>query len=70
VFLFFLLFWKTTLESMLKKTLLKKEKKKFFSITTRVRSRLAYPENAPFSICILFSEIAQGMGKRSYTDIK
>jgi hypothetical protein len=42
----------------------------FFSMTTRVRSQLVYPENAHFPICFLFVEIAQGMGKREYTDIK
>jgi hypothetical protein len=35
-----------------------------FSMTTRVRSRLAYPKDAHFPICFWFFEIAQGMGKR------
>jgi hypothetical protein len=39
-------------------------------MTTRVRSRLAYPENAHFTICFRFSEIAQGEGKKVYIDIK
>jgi hypothetical protein len=34
------------------KKLFSHKKKKFrFSMTTRVRSRLAYPEDAPFPIC-------------------
>jgi hypothetical protein len=41
-----------------------------FSMTTRVRSRLAYQENAPFPIYFLFVEIAQGVGKITYIDIK
>jgi hypothetical protein len=46
-------------------------RKKFcFSMTTRVRSRLAYPEDADFPICFLFFEIAQGTGQREYADLK
>jgi hypothetical protein len=39
-------------------------------MTTRVRSRLAYPKDAPFPIGLLFFEIAHGTGKREYTDLK
>jgi hypothetical protein len=39
-------------------------------MTTRVRSRLAYPEDAPFPICFSLVEIAQGAGKRAYEDLK
>jgi hypothetical protein len=46
-----LLLWKMALESMLKKNSFHTRKKFRFSMTTRVRSRLAYPEDAPFSIC-------------------
>ena len=46
-------------------------RKKFhFSMTTRVRYRLAYPEDAPFPIYFLFTEITQGVGKKEYTDLK
>jgi hypothetical protein len=45
-------------------------KKLSVSMTTRVRSWLAYPENVPFSMGFIFSKITQGMGKREYTDIK
>jgi hypothetical protein len=34
-----------------KKKLFSHKKKICFSMTTRVRSRLAYPEDAPFPIC-------------------
>jgi hypothetical protein len=34
-----------------KKTIFTQEKKFRFSMTTRVRSRLAYPEDALFPIC-------------------
>jgi hypothetical protein len=39
-------------------------------MTTRVRSWLAYPKDAPFPIGLLFFEIAHGTGKRAYTDLK
>jgi hypothetical protein len=39
------------LESVLKKNSFHTRKKFRFSMTTRVRSRLAYPEDAPFPIC-------------------
>ena len=45
-------------------------KKFLFSMTTRVRSRLAYPKDAPFPICFLFAEIAQGPGQRAYAYLK
>jgi hypothetical protein len=46
-------------------------RKKFrFSMRTRVRYQLTYPENAHFPIFFLFAEIAQGMGKREYADLK
>jgi hypothetical protein len=52
VLLLLLLFlWKTALESMLQKNSFHTRKKFRFSMTTRVRSRLAYPEDAPFPIC-------------------
>ena len=60
----------TALESVLKKNSFHTRKKFLFSMTTRVRSRLAYPEDSPFPICFWFFEIAQGTGKRSYEDIK
>jgi hypothetical protein len=66
--LFFLL--KTALESMLKKNSFHTRKKFRFSMTTRVRSRLAYPEDAHFPICFLFTKIAQGAGQRAYADLK
>jgi hypothetical protein len=53
-----------------KKNYFHTRKKFIFSITTRVRSRLAYSEDAPFPICFLFFEMAQGIGKREYADIK
>jgi hypothetical protein len=65
-----LLLWKTALESMLQKNSFHTRKKFRFSMTTRVRSRLAYPEDAPFPICFLFSEIAQGAGQRAYAYLK
>jgi hypothetical protein len=46
-----LLLLKTALESMLQKNSFHTRKKFCFSMTTRVRSRLAYPEDAPFPIC-------------------
>jgi hypothetical protein len=39
-------------------------------MTTRVRSRLTYLENAPFPISFRFSEISQGMGQRAYAYLK
>jgi hypothetical protein len=65
-----LLLLKTTLERMLKKTSFHTRKKFRFSMITRVRSWLAYPEDAPFPIRFLFYEIVQGVGKRAYTDLK
>jgi hypothetical protein len=53
-----------------KKNLFSHKKKNCFSMTTRVRSRLAYLEDAPFPICFLFAEIAQGVGQREYADLK
>jgi hypothetical protein len=44
-------------------------KKFLFFMTTRVTSRLAYPEDAPFPICFSFFEIGQGMGKRAYANL-
>ena len=41
-----------------------------FSMTTRVRSQLAYPENAYFPICFQFFEISQGTGQRAYANLK
>jgi hypothetical protein len=38
-------------EHALKKNSFHTRKKFRFSMTTRVRSRLAYPEDAPFPIC-------------------
>jgi hypothetical protein len=66
----FLLLWKMALESMLQKNSFHTRKKFWFSMTTRVRSRLAYPEDAPFPIYFLFSEIAQGVGQIAYAYIK
>ena len=46
-------------------------RKKFrFSMTTRVRSRLAYLEDAPIPIYFLFSEITQGTRKIEYAYLK
>jgi hypothetical protein len=42
----------------------------FFSMTTRVRSQLAYLEDEPFPIYFLFSDITRGVGQRAYTDLK
>ena len=53
-----------------KKNYFHTRKKLRFSMTTRVRSRLAYTEDAHFPICFLFAETAQGAGKRAYTDLK
>ena len=58
------------LEERAKKNCFHRRKKFRFLMTTRVRSQLAYLEDAPFPICFLFSEIAQGTGKRSYADLK
>jgi hypothetical protein len=66
----FLLLWKMALESMLKKNYFHIRIKFHFLMTTRVRSLLAYSEGAPFPICFLFSEIAQGTRKREYADLK
>jgi hypothetical protein len=41
----------TALESVLKKNSFHRKKKIHFSRTTRVRSQLAYPENAHFPMC-------------------
>ena len=41
-----------------------------FSMTTRVRSRLTYPEDAPFPIYFCFVEIAQGTRQRVYAHLK
>jgi hypothetical protein len=68
--LLLLLLWKTALESMVQKNSFHTGKKFRFSMTTRVRSRLAYLEDAPFPICFRFSKIAQGIGKREYADPK
>ena len=58
------------LESVLKKNSFQTRKKFRFSMTTRVRSQLAYPEDAHFPICFWFYEIAQGAGKRIYTYLR
>jgi hypothetical protein len=60
-----LLLWKTALESMLQKNSFHTRKKFRFSMTTRVRSWLAYPEDAPFPIYFLFSDIATRHGAKS-----
>ena len=62
--------WRRPWRACSKKTLFTQEKKIRFSMTTRVRSRLAYPEDAPFPIYFWFSEIAQGVGQRAYTYLK
>jgi hypothetical protein len=61
---------KKALDSMLIKNSFHTRKKNRFSMTTRVRSRLAYPEDAPSPIGLLFFEIAHGTRKRAYTDLK
>jgi hypothetical protein len=48
----FIVVFEDTLESMLKKNSFHTRKKFRFSMTTRVRSQLAYPEDAPFPICL------------------
>jgi hypothetical protein len=55
---------------MLKKNYFHTKKIFCCSITRRVRSRLAYPEDASFLIYFLFVEIAQGAGQRAYIDLK
>jgi hypothetical protein len=46
-------------------------KKKLFSHNKKYFAyRLAYPEDAHFPICFLFTQIAQGVGKRTYADLK
>ena len=62
--------WRRPWRACSKKTLFTQEKKFRFSMTTRVRFRLAYPEDAPFPICFWFAEIAQGAGQRAYVDLK
>jgi hypothetical protein len=58
------------LESVLKKNSFHTRKQFRFLMTTRVISRLAYLEDAPFPICFLFFEITQGAGKREYLYLK
>jgi rRNA pseudouridine-1189 N-methylase Emg1 (Nep1/Mra1 family) len=50
--LLLLLLLLTTLDSVLIKKYFHTRKNLIFSMTTMVRSQLAYPKNAPFPICI------------------
>jgi hypothetical protein len=53
-----------------KKNLFSHKKKICFSMTTRFRSWLAYPERCTFSYLFLICRDHTRCGKRAYTDLK